>query len=262
MNATGQISAGKLLAAVWRHTMQPQDQASPSLPTGTTLYHFNRVPVVAQASFWPLLTLVTGFLIWGAHQRNRKRSWMQCVGLGLLALPVALCAEIGHAMAHTVSARAAGAPMDEILLSAGMARTLYLNNDVAPQIHVRRSLGGPVFSLAGFLLSLLWWRTSPNGSINRDLAGVSLFGHSVILFGSVTPLPMIDGGIILKWKLVESGQSPEQAEQTVRNTSVSLGATAVGLGALFGLARRRRWIGGLLAAAGAAGIAAGIGWLN
>ncbi len=184
------------------------------------------------------------------------------VGVGMLALPIALCAEIGHAMAHTVSARAAGAPMDEILLSAGMARTLYLNNDVAPHTHIQRSLGGPLFSLAGFLLSLLWWRTAPKGSINRDLAGVSLFGHSVILFGSVTPLPMIDGGIILKWKLVETGQSPEQAEQTVRNASVSLGATAVGLGGLLGLARKRRWIGGLLAAAGAAAIAAGIGWLN
>ncbi|MFN8466969.1 MAG: hypothetical protein U0X20_15555 [Caldilineaceae bacterium] len=242
--------------------MKPQDQASPSLPTGTTLYHFNGVPVVAQSSFWPLLTLVTGFLIWGARQRNRKRSWMQCVGLGMLALPVALCAEVGHAMAHTVSARAAGAPMDEILLSAGMARTLYLNNDVAPRTHIRRSLGGPVFSLAGFLLSLLWWRTAPKGTINRDLAGVSLFGHSVILFGSVMPLPMIDGGIIMKWKLVETGQSPEQAEQTVRNTSVGLGATAVGLGVMLGFVRKRRWIGGLLAAAGAAGIAAGIGWLN
>lgn len=242
--------------------MKPQEQPSSSLPTGTTLYHFNGVPVVAQPSFWPLLLAVTGFLIWGAGRRNPKRSWIERVGLGMLALPIALFAEIGHAMAHTVSARAAGAPMDEILLSAGMARTLYLNNEVAPHTHIQRSLGGPIFSLTGFLLSLLWWRTAPSGSINRDLAGVSLFGHSVILFGSVTPLPMIDGGIILKWKLVEKGQSPQQAEQTVRNASVSLGATAVGLGVLFGLAQKRRWIGGLLAAAGAAGIAAAIGWLN
>ncbi len=242
--------------------MKPKDPASPSLPAGTTLYHFNGVPVVAQPSFWPLLILVTGFLVWDAGRRNRKRSWLQCVGLGMLALPVALFAEIGHAMAHTISARAAGAPMDEILLSAGMARTLYLNNDVPPHTHIQRSLGGPIFSLVGFLLSLLWWRTAPYGSINHDLAEVSLFGHSVILFGSVTPLPMIDGGIMLKWRLVETGQSPEQAEQTVRKTSLSLGTTAVGLGVLLGILRKRKWVGGLLATAGAAGIAAGFGWLN
>jgi hypothetical protein len=262
LNAIDQIMAGKPLAAFWRHAMQPQGHASPSLPAGTTLYHFNGVPVVARPSFWPLLVLVTGVLVWVAGRRNRERSWLQRVGLGLLALPVALCAEIGHAMAHTVSARAAGAPMDEILLSAGMARTLYLDNDVAPHTHIQRSLGGPIFSLVGFLLSLLWWRTAPSGSISRDLAGVSLFGHSVILFGSITPLPMIDGGIILKWKLVEAGQSPEQAEQTVRNASVGLGETAVGLGVLSGLLRKPKWVSALLAMAGAAAIAAGIGWLN
>ncbi|MEJ2711253.1 MAG: hypothetical protein P8074_26835, partial [Anaerolineales bacterium] len=79
---------------------------------------------------------------------------------------------------------------------------------------------------------------------------------------SVAPLPMVDGGIILKWKLVEAGQSPEQADQTVRKTSFSLGAGFLGLGALLGFIRKRKLIGGLLAAGGAVGIAAGIGWLK
>jgi hypothetical protein len=242
--------------------MKPRNQEPASLPTGTTLYRFNGVPVVAQPDFWPAPILLTILLAWVAGLRKPERSWLQRLGVGLLAMPVALFADIGHAMAHTIGARLASAPMDEILLSSGMPRTLYLDNAVLPQTHIRRSLGGPIFSLTGFTLSLLWHLLSPPGSLSRDLADASLVGHSFILLGSVAPLPMVDGGIILKWKLVEAGQSPEQADQTVHKTSLSLGAALLGLGAVLGLVRKRKLVGGLLAAGGAVGIAAGIGWLK
>jgi hypothetical protein len=242
--------------------MKPQNQEPASLPTGTTLYRFNGVPVVAQASFWPAPILLTGLLAWIAGLRKPERTLLQRLGVGLLAMLVALPADVGHAMAHTVSARLAGAPMDEILLYSGMPRTLYKNNDVPPQVHIQRSLGGPIFSVVGFTLSLLWRLGSRRGSLSRDLADASLAGHSMILLGSVAPLPMVDGGIILKWKLVEGGQSPAQADQSVRKTSLTLGAALLGLGAVLGLFRKRKLVGGLLAAGGAAGIAAGIGWLK
>jgi hypothetical protein len=242
--------------------MKSQNQDSPLLPTGTTIYRFNGVPVVAQPDFWPAPIMLTGVLAWVAGLRKPERSWPQRLGVALLAMPVALFADIGHAMAHTISARLTGAPMDEILLSSGMPRTLYRNNAVPPQTHIRRSLGGPIFSLIGFSISLLWRRISTPGSLSRDLAEASLAGHSFILLGSIAPLPMVDGGIILKWKLVEAGQSPEQADQTVHKTSLSLGTSLLGLGALLGLLRKRKLIGGLLAAGGAVGMAAGLGWLK
>jgi hypothetical protein len=242
--------------------MNLKNQDSSSLPTGTTLYRFNGVPVMAQPDFWPAPILLTGLLAWVAGLRNPDRSWLQRLGVGLLAMPVALFADLGHAMAHSVSARLAGAPMDEILLSSGMPRTLYRNNAVPPQTHIRRSLGGPIFSLISFTFSLLWRRTSSPGTLSRDLADASLAGHSFILLGSLTPLPMVDGGIILKWKLVEAGQSPEQADRTVHKTSLSLGAALLGLGAVLGLFQKRKLLGGLLAAGGAAGIAAGLDWLK
>ena len=43
-----------------------KNDGSPALPTGTTLYRFNGVPVVAQASFWPAPILLTGLLAWVA----------------------------------------------------------------------------------------------------------------------------------------------------------------------------------------------------
>ena len=123
---------------------------SGTLPTGRTLYRFLGVPVVAQPDFWPAPLLLTALLAWVAGRRNPARSWLQRLGVGLFAMPVALFADIGHAMAHTASARLAGAPMDEILLSSGMPRTLYQENAVPPATHIRRSLGGPLFSLIGF----------------------------------------------------------------------------------------------------------------
>ena len=217
---------------------------------------------MAQPDFWPAPILLTGLLVWAAGRRKPERSWLQRLGIGLLAMPVALNADLGHAMAHTISARLAGAPMDEILLSSGMPRTLYQDNNVPPRTHIQRSLGGIIFSLSCFALSLLWRRSSPKGSLSRDLAEVSLACHSIILSGSVAPVPVVDGGIILKWILVETGQSEEQADQTVHKTSLTLGAVLLGLGALLGFFRKRKLVGGLLAAGGAAGIAGGIGWLK
>jgi len=242
--------------------MKSRDQQTSALPTGTTLAYFNRVPIIVKPDFWPVPILLTGFLVWITGVRHPEISQFRRLAFGLAAMPVALIADAGHAMAHTISARLAGAPMDELLLSSGMPRTLYQNNDVPPETHIARSLGGPVFSVVCFVVSLLWWRILPQGSLGRDLAGVSLASHSVILIGSVAPLPMVDGGTILKWELVEAGQSPEQADQTVRRTSLGLGSTFLVLGAVVALEGRRRLAGGLLAGGGAAAVAAGIGLLK
>jgi hypothetical protein len=242
--------------------MKTQNLETPSLLKGTTLYRFNGVPVVAQASFWPAPILLTGLLAWVAGRRHPEFTWLQRLGVGLLAMLVALPADIGHAMAHTISARFAGAPMDEIFLSSGMPRTLYQNNAVAPRVHILRSLGGPIFSLICAMLSLLWRHLSPHGSLSHDLAEVSLAGHSMILLGSLAPVPVVDGGTILKWKLIEAGQSREQADRTVHKTSLGLGAGFLSLGVLLAIIQKRKLVGGLLALWGVVGIATGKGWLK
>jgi deazaflavin-dependent oxidoreductase (nitroreductase family) len=242
--------------------MKTNPLAKSSLPEGTTIFRFNGVPVKVQPVFWPIPFLVTGVLTWIAGLRRPDRSWLERLAVGLVALPVALIADVGHAMAHTVSARLARAPMDEILLSAQMPRTLYENNDVMPSVHIMRSLGGPIFSLICVILSLLWRSLSSCKSISRELAEISLVGHGIILLGSVAPLPMVDGGVILKWRLVQAGRSVEQADQTVRRASCGLGAALLVAGAVFGIFQKRKLTGGGLAAGGLAAIAAGMGWLK
>ena len=140
--------------------------------------------------------------------------------VGALGALVALDADIGHAMAHTVRARYADAPMSEISLGFDMPRTLYEDNAVPPRAHQLRAIGGPIFSAVGLLLSLLWRRVTAAGSAWRELADVSCVTHGFIVFGSLLPLPMVDGGAILKWALVRRGCVPDDADDTVKQAGL------------------------------------------
>jgi hypothetical protein len=167
--------------------------------------------------------------------------------VGALSTLALLAADVGHAMAHIVSARYAGAPMDEIFLSEGMPRTIYYDNDVPPHVHQLRAVGGPIYSATGLLASLGLRRLAPCASIGHEVASWAALGHGFILAGSLVPLPIVDGGTLLKWTLVERGQTPDEADKVVRQAGLSTGAAAAATGAA--LATQRRWLpaAGLLA---------------
>lgn len=206
-----------------------------------------------------------GLQAWLAGRGHPERPWPARTLVGLLSTIAMMAADLGHAMAHIVSARYAGAPMDEILLSEGMPRTLYYDNDVPPRVHRLRALGGPIYNVVGLALSCLLRSLAPRGSWVREVAGWSCLGHGFILGGSLVPLPVVDGGSLLKWTLVERGRTPEQADEMVRQVDLSLGTALTATGVALAAAGRqqtaaRRWLPvvGLLAA-GAIGIAAGRG---
>ncbi len=65
----------------------------------------------------------------------------------------------------------------------------------------------------------------------------------------------MDGGSILKWTLVEQGQTPDRADEVVRQIDLALGAAATSTG--LALVARRRWLPALgLIAGGAIALAA------
>ena len=104
-------------------------------------------------------------------------------------------------------------------------------------------------------------RMTPRSSGAREVVDWSCIGHGLILGGSLAPLPVVDGGSILKWTLVESGQTPEEADATIKQVNVGLGVGAVTAGA--GLAARRRWLPAVgLLALGAAALVAALGKLR
>lgn len=185
-----------------------------------TIGRFNGVPVNVRPIYWVAPPAMWLALVWLAGKRKPERSLGQRLLVALLGLPFPFLADVGHALAHTESAKRAGAPMDQVLLSLDMPRTLYNNNDVAPAIHRQRSLGGPIFSAASFLGSLLWRALSAPDSLSRELADVACLSHGFILTGALMPLPIVDGGVILKWTLVEQGYTPEAADAVVQKAGV------------------------------------------
>jgi hypothetical protein len=175
----------------------------------------------------PFGALWAGITWWGLR-RHPNRSLGPGLLMGLASVLVLVTTDVGHALAHIFSARLARAPMDEVRITAGMPRTLYWNNAVSPNQHRVRAMGGPVFNLAGLLLSLAVRRAVPRGSLVREVAGWSALGHGMVLVASLAPLPMVDGGTLLQWTLVAHGNSEVQADAIVRQ----IDRVFVGLGAV------------------------------
>jgi hypothetical protein len=162
-----------------------------------------RTPVNVKLTVLPILILLWGGLTWyGMYSHPEPGFWLSLL-IGLAASTLLVLADFGHALAHIFSARIAGAPMDEILIAGDMPRTIYHNNDVAPAVHRRRALGGPVFNAIGLLLSLGVFALVRGSMVAQELMAFSAVGHGLLLIMSMFPLPMVDGGTILKWAWVE-----------------------------------------------------------
>jgi hypothetical protein len=124
-------------------------------------------------------------------------------------------------------------------------------------VHCQRALGGPIYSAVGLAMALVGRRLVPAGTVVREELDLAALGHGLILAGSLAPLPLVDGGSLLKWTLVEGGHSPEAADEVVRQAGLGTGAAALAAGTA--LAAKRHWLPALgLVAAGAVAIAAAL----
>ena len=217
-----------------------------------------RTPVKVKLTVLPILILLWGGLTWFGMSRHPERGFWLSLLVGLAAALLLLSADIGHALAHIFSARAAGAPMDEILIAGDMPRTIYHNSDVAPAVHRRRALGGPVFNAIGLLLSLALFSLFRGSPVVRELMAFSAGGHGLLLIMSMFPLPLVDGGTILKWSLVAAGRTPVQADRIVRGVDWVLGVALLLIG--IGLLAIQLWIaGGVLTGVGVIVLGAAMG---
>ena len=200
--------------------------------------------VKVKATFLLVFIALWGVMSWLGLRRHSERTFGQGLLIGLLSTIVLLPADLGHAFAHIASARLAGAPMDELRITAGMPRTLYWNNAVSPDVHRMRAIGGPVFNTLGLLLSLAVYRVAARQSITRELAGWSAIGHGWILIMSLFPLPVVDGGTLLKWTLVARGRTEAEADALVRRAAWTIGILEGVLGLGFIIGQRLRRTGG------------------
>ena len=119
-------------------------------------------------------------------------------------------------------------------------------------------MGGPIFSALGLVASLLVRAIIPRKSIAHEVANWSSIGHGLIFTGSLAPLPIVDGGSLLKWTLVDHGRTTDEADRIVQQAGVATGVAATSAGVAF--ATRRRWLPALgLIAAGLVAIGSALG---
>lgn len=218
-------------------------------------------PIKIRPGFWGALAVLWALMTWMVGRDRPDRPFLVRGLIGFLAVLAVASADVGHATAHIFSARQVKAPMDEIILSQGMPRTIYHDSTVSPRAHRGRALGGPLFSGMSFLIVAVSRRVAPEGSLSREILTWAAVAHGLIFLGSLAPIPYVDGGSILKWTLVEAGVSQDEADVFVEEASLALGLGAVGSGAI--LAARRRWLPGLgLIAGGVVALLSGLGRLR
>lgn len=200
-------------------------------------------PVKVSVKVLPFIIIIWGGVSWFGLYWHSERGFWQGLLIGFLSVSLLLIADFGHALAHIFSARRAGAPMDEILISGDMPRTIYQNNDVAPNVHRMRALGGPIFNIVGLLISITIFEISSSDSLLREFMAWSAVGHGLLIL-SLLPLPIVDRGTILKWTLVDRGKTERQADELVRRINWVLGTLIVIIG--IGLILMRVWMIGLI----------------
>jgi hypothetical protein len=96
----------------------------------------------------------------------------------------------------------------------------------------------------GLLLSLAIYAVASGNPIAAELAGWSALGHGLLLIMSLSPLPPVDGGTILKWTLVERGKTEREADEMVRHVDwvMGIGAAIIGVGMI----AMQMWIAGVI----------------
>ena len=203
-------------------------------------------PVKVKATFLIFIVPIWVGVTWLGLYWHPGRGFWPGVLVGFVTVILLLVAEIGHPIAHIFSARYAGAPMDEIHISAeeGMPRTLYWNNEVSPDAHRLRAMGGLIFNMSGLLLSLAIYAAVPGNSIIRELAAWSAVGHGLLFIMSLAPVPMVDGGTLLKWTLVARGRTVPQADEIVRRVDWAMGIVGGIAGVV--LIALQMWIAGVI----------------
>jgi hypothetical protein len=223
------------------------------------------VVVVPDISSIPANQLIVsvGLAYW-AKSRHPERSWRQHLFAGVLSMFVTLGSEWAHNMAHAYAAKLVGKPADAIRIVFGMPLLVYhdLNNEsITPKQHLIRGSGGPLLNLFLLPLGCFWQKRTRPGTVGRDAADAALAFNLFLLFAGLQPIPGLDGGVLLKWALVDRGQSIPQADESVRKANWISGLLLT-IGSALAFKKRRWWAGGVLGVLGGISFLVAKGWLK
>jgi Zn-dependent protease len=232
----------------------------------TTIGHVFDTPIVVKGiSGLPMLELAAwGLLSWVADKKKPEWPRSRKIAAGAVTATILFASEWGHNLAHTAAAQRIGKPVDAIRIYWGTPLLIYYDindQEVSPRQHIQRASGGPIFS--ALMVPICWFARyfTREGSLSNYVANFALGTNLFIATVALLPIPGIDGGPILKWSLVETGKSRQQADETVKKVNLAMGS---GLGVATGLAlkKRKRLLGAVIAAFAATSLAIGLGLLK
>ena len=223
-------------------------------------------PLVVIGNTWLPLTeiAVWGIMAWEAGRLHPERSWRTRLGVGALTMPVILGSEWCHNLAHTAAAKLVGHPVDAIRITWGMPLLVYYDTEdatVTPRQHIIRALGGPVINAIFWVLAALFRGLTRPKTVTRDVVNAALGMNTFLILGGLLPIPGIDGGAILKWALIDRGQTPKQADANIQKVDLALGA-GLAAGAAAAFKKRKRFLGAILTMFAAIALAVGTGLLR
>ncbi|MDM8519930.1 hypothetical protein QUF64_07785 [Anaerolineales bacterium HSG6] len=209
-----------------------------------TLFKIFNTPVVLDPIALITPIAVFGLGSWVAGRLTTNRPGFLRLRFGLIAMIVYQISELIHYLGHIISSWWVEAPMDKVYLTFPLPSSIYYDNLVTPDQHIGRSMGGPIINILTVIKVLFLRPFTRSGSFLRELVDLSVWMN--LLFGIVAlfPLPFIDGGTILKWRLVKQGQSEAEADLAVRKTNLFFVGVLMGVGMFFALWERLKRLRG------------------
>ena len=222
--------------------------------------------LVTKGWTWLPLTeaIVLGIMTREAGRLHPERNWLARLGVAALTMPVILGSEWCHNLAHAAAAKMVGYPADAIRITWGMPLLVYHDiedSEITPRTHIIRALGGPVINTIFFGTALIFSHLIKKESAAQDVVNAALGMNAFLVLAGMLPIPGIDGGVVLKWALVEKGQTPKHADEIIRKVDIAT-AAALGTGAVLAFKRRKRFLGGIFAMFAGIALATGIGLLR
>jgi Zn-dependent protease len=144
-----------------------------------------------------------------------------------------------HSVGHILSAKRAGAPMDAVVCQYGFQFAAYYNNDVTPQQHMGRAIGGPLLSTVMATNTFVLWRILRRVPIIRELLEAWFAFNAIFAAGSLVPTPTFDGSTLLRY-----GVGLATGDEALGDEAVQQAGFAVAAGtmlAAFILLLRGKW---------------------
>jgi hypothetical protein len=140
----------------------------------------------------------------------------ESIVVGFIGMLLHWLGEFFHNYGHSLAAKRTGFPMKGILGIWIVGMSVYPKDEpeIAPELHIQRALGGPIFSIvSGIVWGLIALYMRPEGGILYGL--VAFFALENLFFygfGAFLPLRFTDGSTILKYRNIQ--QQNQRSQQS------------------------------------------------